>query len=278
MTKGKTVRLFFLTCLMMIISSVAFAGEKESAYDRVMRTGVLRCGYFVWAPHFSVDMKDGKKSGVYYDIVEELGKSLNLKIDWSYEYTLGQQVEALRSNKVDALCGDGPFTRSAMPFVSYSHPYFFLPAYAYARKDNKKAVSLDRLNKKDVSFTLIDGDGSAEYLQLYFPMAKPLSMPSTSDPSQLVLNVVSGKADAMLNDPFTFEAYQPEDKMVMKKVSEKPISIFPMLISVDKGQRDLLDMLNQGIDLLNDSGILEKILKKYDATGKNLILPQKRYY
>ena len=100
--KSFLIGLFFIA---LTVSSVSFAGDKESAYDRVIRTGVLRCGYFVWAPHFSVNMKDGKKSGVYYDIIEELGKSLNLKIDWSYEYTLGQQVEALK-HKADARRAD----------------------------------------------------------------------------------------------------------------------------------------------------------------------------
>ncbi|MCB1551533.1 MAG: transporter substrate-binding domain-containing protein [Alphaproteobacteria bacterium] len=268
----------FLAVLLCLISLPSFAAEtKESAYDRVTRTGTIRCGYFVWAPYFSVDMETGKKSGAYYDIIEQLGKVLNLKIEWSYEYTLGQQVEALRTGKVDALCADGSFTRSAMPYVTYSEPYMFLLGYVYGAKESPRARNFETLNNEKTRFTLIDGDGSAEYVQMYFPKAQLLSMPSTSDPSQLALNIVTGKADAMFNDPVTFAYYREEDRAKMVRVSDKPVAILPLNMSVAKGESDLLDMLNQGVDLMNDTGMLDKILDQYDPSGELLKRPQKRY-
>lgn len=277
--KGKTMKNLLLVLMLLFLAAPAFAEDapKESAYDRVMRTKTLRCGYFVWAPYFVVDPNTEAKSGLYFDMIEELGKVLNVKIEWSYEYTLGQQVEGLRTGKVDALCADGPFTRSAMPYVDYSTPYIFISGYVYALRTNVKASSIKNLNSKDVIFTMIDGDGSAEYLQLYFPDAKVLSMASTSDASQLGQNIIAGKADAMFNDPISIKAYREEDQQKLKVVGSGPLATLPMLMSVEKGQGDLLKMLNQGLDLMNDTGIIDKVLDKYDPTGELLKRPQKRY-
>lgn len=273
------IRVLFTLLLITILSSPSFAEDKKyaSTYDRVMDTHTLRCGYFVWAPYFSVDPNTQQKSGIYYDMIEELGKVLGLKIEWTLEYSLGTQVEALRTNKADALCADGPFTRSAMPYVDYSQPYIFIPGYVYTLKTNKKASDFKRLNSEDVTFTMIDGDGSAEYIQLYFPKAKVMSMPSTSDASQLGQNIITGKADAMFNDPISLTAYPKEDREKIKAVKQDPTAILPMLISVNKGQDELLHMLNQGIDLMNDAGIIDHVLNKYDPKNELLKRPQKRY-
>ena len=56
---------------MALLSSSAFAADKESAYERVLRTGVLRCGYIAYPPHLIVDPATGTISGISHDIIEE---------------------------------------------------------------------------------------------------------------------------------------------------------------------------------------------------------------
>ena len=38
--------------------------KKETAYERVTRTGVLRCGYATWPPNVMKDPNTGKVSGI----------------------------------------------------------------------------------------------------------------------------------------------------------------------------------------------------------------------
>jgi len=273
-----------LLCLLILVFGIhispktIFAAENDSAYERVIKSGTLRCGYFIWPPYMDKDVATGQFSGIYYDIIEGLGKTLGLKIEWSYEYAIGQQVEALRSGKMDALCADGPWTRSAMPYVDYSHSYMFIPGYIYVTKEKAQKYTLETLNSPDVVFTGMDGDGSSDYLDMLFPKVKILSIPSTSDPSLLVENVLTGKADAMWNDPISVEAQSKSRGGHLVALNpEKPLSTYPWVISVPKGEQSLLNTLNQGIDLLNDSGFLDKTLKKYDPTGRKLMPPKERY-
>ncbi len=270
--------LTFVTLLFMACNAFAEGKQYESTYDRVIDTKTLRCGYFVWAPHFVIDPLTGEKSGFVYDMIEELGKTLGLKIEWAYEYNLGEQLESFKANKIDALCADGNFTKSALPYLDYTDGYLYIVGYAYALKDNKKITDFESLNSPDITFSVIDGDGSEPYIHMFFPKAKLLSMPVTTDSSMVGQNVFTRKADVMLNDPMSVDNYQKEDKEKLRLIgSNHPLAISPIHISLPKGQERLLTMLNQGIGLMNDVGIIDKVLDKYDPTGKKILRPQKRY-
>lgn len=250
---------------------------RESAYDRVMRTGVLRCGYFVWPPHFTVDLKTGEKGGLYYDIVEELGRTLGVKIEWAHEYTLGTQIEALKTGKVDALCADGPWTRSALPYLDYSEPYYYIPGFLYGKKGNPKikpGMDWGAFDDPSYSFTALDGDGSHELVTQHFPKISWLSMPTNADPSLLVQNILSGKADLMWNDALTIAALPKDQQDQLVNLNpNRPIGAFPFVVSLEKGQGDLRQMLDQGIDVMRNMGILEKIMGRYDFPAGSVYLP-----
>jgi ABC-type amino acid transport substrate-binding protein len=63
------------------------SSSKPSAYDRVVQSKTLRCGYVVSAPHTMKDPNTGQMSGIMYDIAEEMGKRLGIKIVWNEEVT-----------------------------------------------------------------------------------------------------------------------------------------------------------------------------------------------
>ena len=45
---------------------------KESTYERVIRTGEIRCAYAVYEPPLIKDPNTGKLSGIFYDVMEEV--------------------------------------------------------------------------------------------------------------------------------------------------------------------------------------------------------------
>ena len=48
------------------------AAVQETAFDRIMRTNVLRCGYAVATPWMMVDPNTNKPYGVNYDVTDAL--------------------------------------------------------------------------------------------------------------------------------------------------------------------------------------------------------------
>ena len=87
-----------------LISPASQAHDKESVYERVIKSGKIKCAYYIAPPYFNKDPVTGKFSGIFYEYVESLGKKLNLKIDWNLEVGLGDLVEAIRLDRVDAYC------------------------------------------------------------------------------------------------------------------------------------------------------------------------------
>lgn len=61
----------FVTVKMMVpdqTGMVIAEANKESTYEREMRTGELRCGYFSWKPAFIKDPNTGEMSGIFMTI------------------------------------------------------------------------------------------------------------------------------------------------------------------------------------------------------------------
>ena len=78
-----SLRSFRMTVLILgLILFSALPAYAESVYDRVMKKGEIRCGYFVEAPFTFRDEATGEFSGIAVDLAELIAKDLNLKLKW----------------------------------------------------------------------------------------------------------------------------------------------------------------------------------------------------
>ena len=109
--------------------------KKETAYERVMRTGTIRCGYALWPPNIlNKDPNTGKLFGALYDITEKAAANLSLKVVWAEETGWGTWPEGLNSGRFDVFCSTGwhiAATGRSVRFVPT--PIFYNPVYGYAR-------------------------------------------------------------------------------------------------------------------------------------------------
>src|SRR4051812_116596 len=62
---------------------------KESTYARVLRTGEIRCAYEPYAPALMKDPNTGEFSGIFYEIMTEVARRLNVKMNWVEEVGYG---------------------------------------------------------------------------------------------------------------------------------------------------------------------------------------------
>ena len=280
-------KLFLTLALVFAFAMPAFAADKtkESAYERVMRTGTIRIGYALWPPYITKDPASGTMGGMVYELVERTAKVLNLKTDWALEYAPGQQVEALKTGKVDVLALDGPWTRSAMPYSGYSRAQFYVPVYihvAQKRAAEFAGKSLDTLNRPDFSFSAMDGDLSLDLKEMLYPAAKFFTLPGTADPTLLMENIMTGKADALIQDSLTVQSYNKtrltknQDGLVALH-PEKPLAIYPCIISAQPQELELLGLLDRGIDFLHNMGMDERILRKYDPNLESIYTAAPEY-
>jgi ABC-type amino acid transport substrate-binding protein len=249
---------------------------RESAYERVMRTGVLRCGYGVWEPAVMHDPNTGVFSGIVYDFMQEVGKSLNLKVEYSLEMPWDSIGEALNSGKIDAHCAGVFATPSRGRVMAFSEPLFFSPTVAFARADdNRFDFNLDRANQPDITAALSDDDITTEIYQRDFFRAKKIELPQFAPPEELFLALATHKADITFNGPSrlpSFEKGYPGKVKIIPTL--RPLRIFPNVIAVNINDEQLLHVLNTAIDQMLDSGVMDKLVVKYHPTYDTSFLVQ----
>ncbi|MDX2027263.1 MAG: transporter substrate-binding domain-containing protein [Alphaproteobacteria bacterium] len=252
-------------------------GKKETAFERVMRTNTLRCGYGIWAPGLIKDAKTGELSGIFHDYLEAVAKHAGLKIEWAEEVPWGDYPAALNSGRIDAMCfGAWPKATTARETL-FTKPVYYLPINAYVRAgDSRFDRAVEKINSPDVQISAMDGEMSSQLAVAYFPQAKILSIPQLSDASMLLTNVANNKADVTFTDAWTGALFMKNNSGKLKVVPlDRPLRLFGHTIPVARGEQNLVSFLNTATDELFTTGELDAIIKKYeDMPGVLLHLPR----
>ena len=255
--------------------SPAFAAD-ETAYERVMRSGVLKCGVFAWPPYFEVDQNThemGGKAKPFYDAVASL---LDLKIEY-IELNFATYVEDMKQGRVDAFCNDGPYTISLAKQVNYVTPWLYAPVFAYGRADEARIKTLTDFNQSDFKFVGMDGDLSVDLKNRLFPAAQLVSVSTMTDYSQMLLDIVGKRADAMILDVPSFDKFNANNPHKIKALTIKPLAVYPVGLSVIKSEHELWQTLNTATEMAINMGFADKALHDLDPTGKALYPVEKPY-
>ena len=240
---------------------------KESTYDRVIRTGEIRCAYAVYEPPLIKDPNTGQLSGILYDVMEEIGKRLSLKINWVEEVGYGTIAEGFATDRYDAFCNQVWPTPERSRAASFTIPLYYSPVDVFVRADDHRFDDdLSKLNDPTYTFAVKDGDVSDTFANQIFPKAKHSSIPDMADTSQLLVDLTHNKADAVINSPDLM--YQFLDKnpgTVRNLTSDRPISVAPDTIMIKPDQYQFKAMLDVTLQGLLNSGFIDAELKKYSS-------------
>lgn len=253
----------------------------ESVFARVMRTGTLRCGYLIYPPEIAKEPNTGKLSGYVFDIVNEIGRQLDIKIEWTEELAFGFQnvVDGFKANRFDAVCSgyveSAPHARGAL----FSLPVDYSPEFAYVRADDSRFDdSLDGINNPSVNIAQIDGEATVAIAKEIFPNAGRYSLPEMSDVSLALEAVASGKADVAIFPIATGKDYLLHNPGKLKILRKHQVKTWVQpVMAMPHGEHDLKYAIDATIRVLQENGFVEKIFRKYDPAMESFFLPAKPY-
>jgi len=263
-----------LILLLTALSLPVFAADKETAFDRVMRTQTLRCGYYTFPPMVQRDVKTGVLSGFSVDMMNALGARAGLKIEWTEEVTFGNWVPALQSRRFDAVCAPMWPEIAMAKAVAFTDPLFFAGLSPLVRADDArfKEGSLARLNQPDVTFLTQDGNAIDMLTREFFPNAKIKTMPASVSGPAVLQEIVTKKADAILLDRNGEVEYNKNNPAKLKLIdTPHPVKVQPFALVVGRDEMVLKDFLDNAIHDLNNDGSIDRYMKKWEATP-NLFL------
>jgi ABC-type amino acid transport substrate-binding protein len=240
------------------------APQPETAYERVIRTGTLRCGYEYWDGVIMRDEKASKIIGSMTEIMEAWGKATGLKIEWTAQVGWGEVAAALKTNKVDAHCGIWASAKKSKE-IAFSHPVAYQSLEAFVRKDDHKFDSdLNTLNDPAVKIVIIEGDNSDFVAQEDFPKAQRLALGTLNGTdSEELMHVMTNKADVTFTVAGLWHQFNKTNPDKIRRLNpDEKLRTFGLTVAVDNADLRLLQTINSGIDEIQNSGTLDKILDK----------------
>ncbi len=239
----------------------------ESVYDRVMRSGKIRCGYVLYSPGCVKDANTGKLSGIGIDTIQMVAKNLGLEAEFTEEVGWGPMLEGLQTNRYDMIATPIWTNANRARLVDFGRPIYYSPIFVWVKAGDKRfnQSNLSSLNSPKFKISTVDGETAEVIANEDFPQATRVSVPQLSGVEQILLNVSTGKADASFEEPAVARDFLKHNAGTIEAVPmARPIRVFPNCWMFRRNQLELKDMLDTALAQLINSGAVEKVLEKYE--------------
>jgi ABC-type amino acid transport substrate-binding protein len=219
------------------------------------------------------DPNTGKMSGIYVDVVKELAKNLQLKIEYVEEVGWGQQIEGLQSNRYDMICSPTSLNASRTRSADFSIPLYYSPVEIWVRTGDPLAqASLKTINKPEVKISVLDGEQTATFARNYFPLAQAVSLPQSASFSELMLQVTTKKADITFAEPTAVFEFMEQNPNTLEKVkADKPLVTVPNILLIPNNQFAFKEMIDNGLRELFNTGFMDQAISKYEKYPNSYI-------
>ena len=154
------------------------------------------------------DPNSGALSGPDYDIMNEIGKVLNLKVDWAEETGWGVAEQGLTTGRYDVFCAGLWPTPARTKKVFYSRPFMYTPAYVVV-STNKQLPGSDSswINQPGTTVAVLPNTALDSLAIFKFPQAKKFALSDLSSDGDMMLAIATGKADAGISSYGSIKKY-----------------------------------------------------------------------
>lgn len=257
------MRVLLCALLLFLVSSPAHA---ETVYDRVMKSGTIRCGYGVIDPYLMKDPNTGEFSGIYYEYMQLVGEALNLKVEWTEEVGWGDFVAGLKQGRFDAFCTICWPSAERARETDFISPIAVNTLSVYSQvNDNRFDNAIDRANTSNITFVSLEGQTPHKTSILNFPSAKHIVLPQISNSADVFLHLSDGKADLTLaEDVFANNFMKNNPGKIRKVQTDQPIRYAPNGLSIKADEYRFKRLLDVTTEELHTTGQIDKILNKYE--------------
>ena len=268
-----------LLCIAVLLSTApAFAADqKESAYDRVIRTGTLRCGYILYPPVLMHDEETETFSGVSADILAEMAKRLSLKIEWTEEAGMDVILQGLTTGRYDIVCHPLYVNSARARAAFFTDAVSYNPTYIVTRADDSRFdAGYMTLNNPQYKMAFLEGEITAIFAEQKFPKSAKHSVPQIQGYGFVLKDVAMGKADATISDPVSvanFNKANPEKLKVLQPPLVVNAVAYP--IAQDTRLKEMLDVTIN--EMLMDGWINNMTATKYPEYWENILPVGKPY-
>jgi ABC-type amino acid transport substrate-binding protein len=207
--------------------------------DKIKASGQLRACV---DPEFPPEVytKNGEPAGLDVALTKELALSLGVTVVW-VQSSFDGLIAGLQADKCDlSLSGMTPRGKRALA-VTFAKPTLAGVEGVVVKKTETR-TTFAALNKPAVKFCAQTGTGSEFDQKKYFPKSKVVKVPSAET---CLLQVVSGKADAVITDTITGNGWIKAQKSLKLILTNDGLPAAPVSAAVPLGDLAFADYIDK---------------------------------
>ena len=247
----KKFALAIITCF--AFSSASFAQTDNS--DKVLKVGCEAA----FAP-FTYTDENGNLVGFDLDLIRAIGKALGYKDVQIQAYPFDGLIPTILTNSIDVIISGFTITPERAMRVDFSDPYYRCGlTYLISRDNAKKFDNYDKLNGQELCVQI--GTSGALFVEKILNKAK---IKQFNSPPETYLELQNNGCIAAINDTpvndFFLNKSKPKD-IVSINIEKDEYEYYGMAVS--KGNKEMLEQLNRGLKLVQESGEFERISKQW---------------
>lgn len=203
-----------------------------------------------------IDQYDGIDMAIAKQIADENGMTAaveNMEFD--------SLLIALQNGQIDAVIAGMTVTEERLEAVDFSTPYYTATQVMIVKEDSDIASAADMADKKICVVQGYTGQICVEEMGYPFEAFKK--------GTEAVMELVNGKCDVVVIDSATAQKYVSDNEGLKIVEDASAFESEEYAIAVQKGNTELLDMINKAINAKLADGTISELSAKYiDEAGE----------
>ena len=233
------------------------ANAKARSLDEIKKSGKIKIAVFSDKAPFGYVDKDGKYQGYDVYFAEQLAKDLGVEPEYT-SVDPAARVDVLTSNKVDLVLANFTVTDERKEKVDFAKPYMKV-ALGVVSPESAQITDVSQLDGK--TLIIAKGTTAETFFEKNYPDIKLQKYDQYADAYNALLD---GRGDAFSTDNTEVLAWAKSNKGFKVGITELGDKD-TIAAAVQKGNKELLDWINDEIDKLGDENFFHK---DYEETLK----------
>ena len=211
-------------------------------------------------PPFDTTDENGELDGFDVDLMNAIAEDQGFEIEWT-QLGFDGLIPALESKQIDIIASGMWASPERAKIVDFSTTYYDSGLVLAVKVDNNTITGADSLTS-DMKVAAQIGTSSADLVQQWEKDGKIAEAKIYDKVNEAVMDLQNGTVDALLNDkPVTTEymSKQPDKIKIVGDILNEESYGF----AVNKENKELLDMINEGLQNVIDNGTYDQLLAKW---------------